>query len=243
MRLCLFVVFSCLWWLSFAMESNFDLERHVFDPVRACYSKTGSEKYLHYKKNYKSGIMSGPEFQQWFKAISSFDESERCVLDLGCASGYPLADTCIRERFDYKGIDLSDDQIALAKELHPDNENCFEKVNMIEHLSSAKSGSFAGVSAIWSLLHVPRDMHKEIISDIFRVLRPKGVLLLTLSFLEYEGYIDEFLGSRSFYSQFAVSDYSPVFTEAGFKVLENNRWDLEFEGKNDQTWFVLLQKP
>lgn len=97
------------------------------------------------------------------------------VLELGCGAGLPST-KMLAQRHDVLGIDLSRQQIDLARTNVPDAR--FEQADMTavdfpEH-------SFDAIAAFYSILHVPRAEQPALIAKIARWLRPGGLFLASL---------------------------------------------------------------
>ncbi|SDO09316.1 class I SAM-dependent methyltransferase [Lentzea jiangxiensis] len=97
------------------------------------------------------------------------------VLELGCGAGVP----CGRElavRHDVLGVDLSQRQVELARANVPGAR--FEKGDMT--VLDFDEGTFDGVAAFYSILHVPQAEQSGLIARIARWLKPGGLFLASL---------------------------------------------------------------
>lgn len=97
------------------------------------------------------------------------------VLELGCGAGVPSTRK-LAERHDVLGIDLSQQQIDLARANVPAAR--FEKADMTA--LDFPDGQFDAVTAFYSILHVPRDEQPALIAKIARWLKPGGLFLASL---------------------------------------------------------------
>jgi len=97
------------------------------------------------------------------------------VLELGCGAGVPVARK-LAERHDVLGIDLSRQQIDLARANVPNAR--FEKADMTQ--LDFPDGTFDGIAAFYSILHVPRAEQPDLIAKIARWLKPGGFFLASL---------------------------------------------------------------
>ena len=75
------------------------------------------------------------------------------MLDLGCGNGAKTAR--LAARFDVVGVDLSEEQLRLARAAVPDAT--FVQADFAE--LDFPAGSFDAVTAFYSVMHVPRDEH------------------------------------------------------------------------------------
>jgi uncharacterized protein (DUF952 family)/ubiquinone/menaquinone biosynthesis C-methylase UbiE len=95
------------------------------------------------------------------------------VADLGCGPG--MVAQYLHERgVEAFGIDVSPRMVACAKALHPDVP--FQSGDF-KHLEVA-DGAWAGIVALYSLVHLPHDQVQPTLREFYRVLRPGGLFLL-----------------------------------------------------------------
>lgn len=97
------------------------------------------------------------------------------VLELGCGAGVPCTEK-LAERHDVLGVDLSQHQVDLARATVPAAR--FEKADMTA--LDFPDGSFDGICAFYSILHVPRAEQPGLIAKIARWLKPGGLFLASL---------------------------------------------------------------
>jgi ubiquinone/menaquinone biosynthesis C-methylase UbiE len=95
------------------------------------------------------------------------------VLDVGCGTGFATAELA-RLGVEVSGLDLSPGMLEVARRRLP--EVTFEIGSMLA-LPHA-DGSFAGVVAWYSTIHVPDPELPTALTELARVLRPGGHLLL-----------------------------------------------------------------
>jgi len=181
--------------------------------------------YAHIEQTYNEG---SADYSDHFRQAHKFVESERQVfiqhlspgsniLDCGCGPGF---DTENFHRLGYRvtAIDLSGEFVAFTKRRVPQAQVL--KMDM-RHLDFP-NGTFDGIWASFSLLHI-RAADIELTLDGFKqVLRPHGIVAAALhrgpatawvktiiSGMERDTYVQEWL----------QSDIEAVFHAAGFQVM------------------------
>ncbi|WP_086666687.1 class I SAM-dependent methyltransferase [Lentzea kentuckyensis] len=97
------------------------------------------------------------------------------VLELGCGAGVPSTRK-LAERHDVLGVDLSQQQLDLARANVPNAR--FEKADMTA--LDFPDGEFDAIAAFYSILHVPRAEQPALIAKIARWLKPGGLFLASL---------------------------------------------------------------
>jgi SAM-dependent methyltransferase len=164
------------------------------------------------------------------------------ICDLGCgvgqAAGYLHgrgASVC--------GIDLSTEMIKQARSLNPDI--AFQQGNMLA-LTGVAEGSFGGIAAFYSIIHIPRPSLVDAMQEMKRVLCPGGRLLLTFHIGQKDIHLDEWWNkpvSLDFYF-FETEEMKGHLTQAGFEleeVIERDPYpDVEVQTRRA---YVFARKP
>jgi SAM-dependent methyltransferase len=159
------------------------------------------------------------------------------VLDLGCGNGTKIAR--LADRFEVTGVDLSVRQVRLARAAVPTAS--FVQADFTE--LDAPAESFDAVTALYSIVHVPREEHPALLDRIRGWLKPGGLFLASLSHVGGPDRVDEWLGVEMFFSGFDAETNSRLVREAGFELLANDIvWMHEPEGDTAFLW-VLARKP
>ena len=97
------------------------------------------------------------------------------ILDLGCGHGAFVYVLRLNGYTSVSGVDISQEQVALARELGIDG---IVQGSLLEHLQQAESGS-VGVILLWDILeHLTRDEAFVVLDEVFRVLSPGGKCLI-----------------------------------------------------------------
>jgi SAM-dependent methyltransferase len=140
------------------------------------------------------------------------------VLDLGCGPGYDTARLAALGAGPVGG-DLSGGMLEQAR-----RETARPLVQLDLGKLPFRSGSFAGVWCVASLLHVPKAEAPSALAEIRRVLRPGGVLALAMQEGEGEewnaGYVE---GVLRFFARYSGDEMAGLLEGAGFRVLQQER--------------------
>ena len=155
------------------------------------------------------------------------------VLDLGCGNGAKIAR--LAGRFELVAVDLSAEQLRLARTnargatlIHGD----FAELDF-------PSESFDAVTALYSLMHVPREDHPALLAKIQRWLKPSGLFLASLSHVGGEDRTYEWLGVDMFFSGFDAETNRRLVRAAGFElVLDELVWMREPQGEVAFLWVL-----
>ena len=159
------------------------------------------------------------------------------VLDLGCGAGIPTTAE-LAARFEVTGVDASERQIEAARQNVPRASFIHADFATIDFPEAA----FDGVVALYSITHVPREEHGDLLRRIASWLRPGGVLLATLGTRDSPDWTGEWLGGRMFFSSYDAATNRAMVREAGFEPIVDEVIDtLEPEGPTPFLW-VLARK-
>lgn len=159
------------------------------------------------------------------------------VLDLGCGNGYPYDYYFCSKGFNLLGVDFCEKHINEAKKI---NSSASYLVGDIETYKIDKQYDL--IMMLFSLLHLPREKHKEILQNIYNHLNDRGILLLTLrdedaGIIKYK---DNFCNREMMWSYYDYKTYIDILSKIGFKVIfsdNQNKYGIE----ESHNW-VILQK-
>jgi SAM-dependent methyltransferase len=139
------------------------------------------------------------------------------VCDLGCGPGHVAAHL---ESFGVHaiGVDLSPRMIAEAKRRYPSIG--FQVGDMLD--LKMEGGSLGGIVALYSIIHLRRDMLQKSFREMHRVLRADGLLLVSFHRGRGELHEDEVLGTQVSFdcTLFEPNEVALAMEEAGFSVAE-----------------------
>ena len=81
------------------------------------------------------------------------------------------------------------------------------------------ANTFDAVTALYSIMHVPRDEHPALFGRIARWLKPGGLFLASLSHVGGPDWTGEWLGVEMFFSAFDAETNRRLVREAGFELI------------------------
>lgn len=200
--------------------------------VRAGYNEI-AERYLSWSER----VVNDPRARFTDELVRRLPEGAR-VLDLGCGAGIPST-RILAERFEVTGVDVSEVQLQLARTNVP-------KATFVHGDFSDLAfpdESFDGITAFYSISHVPRDEHTRLFVRVAGWLKPGGLFLATLGAGESPGWTGEWLGVPMFFSSYDADENRRLLRGAGLSlVLDEVVAVREPEGEVAFLW-VLARKP
>ena len=135
------------------------------------------------------------------------------VLDIGCGDG---ARTLANLPADSVGLDISRRGLELAT-------SEVSAASLVQgDMSTLPLGAdqFDAITAYHSVFHVPREEHRAVYREFGRVLRPGGVVLMTLPGGRFETVRRGWMGGRMFFSAPGREQTLSALRDAGFEDTE-----------------------
>jgi uncharacterized protein (DUF952 family)/ubiquinone/menaquinone biosynthesis C-methylase UbiE len=137
--------------------------------VRESYDRVAEE----YAQRINNELEHKPFDRQLLDAFAAQVREQGPVADLGCGPG--MVASYLRERgVSVFGIDLSPRMVRCAGAMHPDVEFRTGDFTQLD----AADGTWAGIVALYSLVHLAHDQVQPTLREFYRVLQPGGLLLL-----------------------------------------------------------------
>jgi cyclopropane fatty-acyl-phospholipid synthase-like methyltransferase len=159
------------------------------------------------------------------------------VLDLGCGNGAKISR--LAERFDVTGVDISERQLQLARAAVP--EATFHEADFTELAFPGET--FDAVTALYSIVHVPREEQPALFARILHWLQPGGLFLASLSHVGGPDRVEEWLGVDMFFSGFDAETNRRIVREAGFDVHSDDVVWMQEPGLEVAFLWVFARKP
>lgn len=203
------------------------------------YVRNGYAKVAKIYRDQKDGSQAEiPLFQQWL----NHPQNSSKILELGCASGFPIGKAILESGKSYIGIDLSSEQINLARKEFPQWINNFVLAEMLSFCKNQPSNNYSGIISMFSIRHLPRIYHVELFTNIYRILTDGGVLLIDHTYYCDEGRDTWFDGLPMYWSSFSKDWMYLTLKELGFTHIDEFEDTKMFNGKEEKTLFLLYQK-
>ncbi len=192
--------------------------------VRDGYDKVASV-YLANRDRLKSG--------KYIQQLLKYLPKKSRILDLGCGAGVPVDDTLLKAGHTVVGIDISNEQIKLARKKCPEGEY---QVGDIRELREGEYKAEAVVS-FYTIFHISRDKQAGILKIMASYLVSGGWLLITMGDRKFEG--EHILhGVKMWSSQYGTAKNRQLVEQAGFKIILD---EIDVSG-GERHQIILAQK-
>ncbi|KUJ66062.1 methyltransferase [Streptomyces albus subsp. albus] len=146
------------------------------------------------------------------------------ILDVGCGTGLPTARQLADAGHQVVGIDLSPGMLRIAREHVPDA--VFHRADLADLRAGGRYGpggvrdlgAFDGIAAFFSLLMLPRAEIPYALRALHNLLRPGGLLGLSMVEADVDDFAIPFLGHTIRVSGYLREELRQVVSDAGFEV-------------------------
>ena len=187
-----------------------DRARAVLEPIRIV-----ADGYDAVADRYLAWSSSAPVRLRYLERLLELLPTASDVLELGCGAGEPVTRR-LAERHRLVAVDVSARQLELAARSAPQAQLLL--ADMLE-LAFAPD-SFDAVVAFYSMTHVPREHHADLLARIGRWARPGGLVLLTMSAADNPGSVDDdWLGAPMYFSHFDSATNRALVQRSGIRIL------------------------
>jgi ubiquinone/menaquinone biosynthesis C-methylase UbiE len=162
------------------------------------------------------------------------------VLDAGCGTGVPAVKFLSDYGFDVTGVDFSEEMLKVARQ----NVPRARFVNGNFTIMDFPDNSFDGIVSLNVIIHIPREKHRPLFEMFRRILRPDGVLMVTMGHSEWEE-VGEFCGQRMFWSHYGPAKSLQIIEGCGFGIIRD--WyvttpDWYNEDSESEKFYYILAK-
>jgi SAM-dependent methyltransferase len=193
-----------------------------------------------YARKFVGELDHKPFDRELLKQFSSLVGAEGVVLDLGCGPGHTTAHLTALG-LAATGVDLSPRMIDWASAAFPQSRFVVGDLFALPNETS----SVAGVLALYCIVHLtPPQLHPAL-AEMFRVLKPRGVLLLSFHVGSEVVHAENFLdtGAVLDFTFFEPQQVVTALAAAGFDTIEvriREPYDIEHPS---QRGYVFAHKP
>ena len=159
------------------------------------------------------------------------------VLELGCGSGDP---TTIRlaEHFSVTGVDISQKQIKFARRNVP--QATFIQGDMTRLMFP--TAVFDAVVAFYSITHVPREQHANLLTSIANWLKPGGLFVGSMSSGPLIDCVENWLGTPMYFNGYDARTNLRIVKNAGFEILSDKFETAEEDSVKSVTFLWIIAR-
>ncbi len=198
-----------------------------YDRVAAQYA----ERFIH-ELDYK------PFDRHLLNFFAELVSGNGQVCDIGCGPGQ-IAAHLHGQGADALGVDLSPKMVDQARQLYPKIR--FEQADM--RALPFADDTLAGITAFYSVIHIPRADVTGVLREFRRVLKPDGWLLLAFHIGDIVQHVDAFFEQPVSldFTYFQTSEMRGYLDAAGFTLKQTSERAPYTEEHPSQRSYMLAQ--
>jgi len=140
------------------------------------------------------------------------------ILDAGCGTGLPTARQLTEAGMRVTGIDISPVMVSLARKNVP--QASFTEMDIMD--LDPRIGKFAGITAFFSLLMLPRSQIPAALARFGEILLPHGRLVMGMVEADVDDMPIPFLGAEIRVAGYPRDELRDVVTAAGFAIRQEH---------------------
>lgn len=169
---------------------------------------------------------------------SAFPAGAR-LLEIGCGSGRDAA-FMLASGFDIVATDGVDEMLASAALHHPELSERLLKIRLPEDLPDT-IGTFDGVYAVATLMHLPRPALPDVFKNMRRLLRPRGRLFFSVPLKRDDMQANGRDQKGRRFTAMTAEKWCQLCRNSGFDIVETTI-SGDGLGRNGISWFNCLAK-
>jgi len=157
------------------------------------------------------------------------------VLDLGCGSGWPVAQYMAERGLRVTGVDASPTMISFCRDRLPDQEWIVADMRQL-----ALGRRFDGILAWDSFFHLGYDDQRRMFK-IFADHASGGTILMFNTGPQHGEAVGEYLGDPLYHASLSPTEYQALIARFGFRVLHHAINDAQAGGRT--VWLCECDAP
>lgn len=195
--------------------------------------------YNKVAQNYTDTFFADDSDKPYIDAFIKMLPESASILDAGCGPGN-YSQYLHGLGFKVTGTDLSEGMLNIARSHIP--SVTFIQADLRE--LPFEAGSFDGIVAAYSIIHLPTDDVVPTLKQFNTLLRQEGMLFLALQEGTGKSVRDESLGENTplFYSRYTEDEISELLLQADFKVLQSFVREPHTNEIPNNKLFIIAQK-
>jgi SAM-dependent methyltransferase len=190
----------------------------------------------YYRKEASIDPWAEPFMQSFAAALPAGGR----VLDWGAGTGVPYDRWLVQLGFSVTGVDIAEKHVALARLNVPAGKFILGDFSRLDFGQDA----YHGLLSLYAIFHLPRSEHAGLLQQAYRLLKPEGMLLVTVG-VRSSGEMDTedgwCGGAQMAWSHYDAETNLCMLRECGFTLLHVA--DESQAGSAEQHLWVLARKP
>ena len=186
--------------------------RQVHEQTRNTYNTIADL----YHTRFHNEMEQKPFDQSVLKEFCSQLPPNALVMDAGCGPCGHVGKFIKDLGYRIIGVDISDECITQAIAHNP--TILYYRMDLADMTFS--DGYFDAIVVFYAIIDTPKQWIPRLFQEFYRVLKPKGRLLVVVKEGTFEGMLEEILGTPNpiFYAEFSTEEIRIFFENSGFTM-------------------------
>jgi len=160
-----------------------------------------------------------------------------CVLDLGCGTGRPIAESVLRRGHQIVGVDQAESLLELARKRFPDGTWLHGEIETF-----VPERRFHAIVCWDTLFHIDRAAHETLFERFARWLLPGARLMLTVGGSAHPAFVDTMFGQPFFYDSHPPGAVLEMLGRQGFAPLVSELMNPPTSGRDKGRYAIVASR-
>lgn len=174
---------------------------------------------------------------EYIDAVLSAAPVASTILDMGCGTGYPMADYIVSQGRRILGVDQSEEMLAIARQNLPHEKWVFSSME-----AYVPDEGYQGALLWDSLFHLPRTEHEPVLRKVVRGLPAGGRLMLTVGGSAHPAFTDFMYGEEFYYDSNTPEETEQLLHRLGCRLVIAEYMNLPNGGGDKGRYAIVAEK-
>ena len=149
----------------------------------------------------------------YLEMVASTLPKNASILDLGCGTGFPIADYFLKSGHNVTGVDGSEEMINKCQQRYPTGEWLLGDMRQVNI-----GRKFDAIIAWDSFFHLPHDDQRDMF-DVFAKHAGDNTMLLFTAAPKHGEMISQMQGYEFYHASLSEEEYREILKQHGFEVI------------------------
>jgi RimJ/RimL family protein N-acetyltransferase/SAM-dependent methyltransferase len=175
--------------------------------------------------------------REYIDAVLSVVPAGSTILDMGCGTGYPMADYIVSQGLHILGVDQSEEMLAIARQNLPQERWMLSSMEAYE-----PEEGYQGALLWDSLFHIPRTEHESILRKVVCALPSGGRLMLTVGGSAHPAFTDIMYGEEFYYDSNTPEETEQLLQRLGCRLVIAEYMNIPDGGRDKGRYAIVAEK-
>ena len=175
--------------------------------------------------------------REYLDAVLTTVPAGSTILDMGCGTGYPMAEYITAQGHHVLGVDQSEEILAIAKKNLPNEKWVLSTMEAYEPREDYQG------ALLWdSLFFIPRAQHEPIVRKVVRALPSGGRFMLTVGGSSHPAFTDFMYGQEFHYDSNTPEETEQFIQQLGCSLVIAEYMNMPSGGREKGRYAIVAEK-